>query len=220
MTLNFTAVLKYHELFLLGLRNTIAISAVAMILALVIGTLMAFCRISPFKVLRFTALSYIEAIRNTPVLIQVYFVYFGIGQFIRYKTVFWPSVVILAFFSGAFVAEIIRSGINSVPKGQKEAALSIGMDAFQVARHVVLPQAFRRILPALAGQLISLIKASSLVSLLAMEDLTFAAQRVGMTTFRVLESYMVVAVLYFLITSTLSQGIAFMERKLARSSRL
>lgn len=220
MTFNFTAVLAYRELFFLGLKNTILISLTAMIFALIIGTIAAFCRISHLRIPRYLAIFYIEIIRNTPILIQVYFMYFGIGQLIRYKTIFWPSVAILAFFSGSFVAEIIRSGINAVPNGQKDAAFSIGMSSIQVARYVVFPQALRRVLPALAGQLITLIKTSSLVSLLALEDLTYVAQRVSMMTFRVLESYIIVAVFYFIITSTLSQGIGLLERKLARSSKL
>lgn len=220
MILNFGVVWAYRYLFLKGLGNTLLVSSVAMIFALLIGTTFAFCRVSPFKILRFVAACYVETIRNTPLLVQVYLVYFGIGQLISYRTIFWPSVTILAFFSGAFVSEIIRSGINAVPGGQREAALSIGMSNFQVARHIVLPQAFRRILPALAGQLVALVKASSLVSILAMVDLTFAATKVSMVTFRVLESYIVAAALYFSITFVLSQAIGFMERRMTRSSRL
>lgn len=220
MILNFGAVWAYRYLFLKGLGNTLLVSSAAMIFALLIGTVFAFCRVSSFKPVRFMAACYVEVIRNTPLLVQVYLVYFGIGQFVKYRTVFWPSVAILAFFSGAFVSEIIRSGINAVPKGQREAALSIGMSNFQVARYIVLPQAFRRVLPALAGQLVALVKASSLVSILAMVDLTFAATKVSMVTFRVLESYIVAAALYFSITFVLSQAIGFMERRMARSSRL
>lgn len=220
MNLDFGAVWAYRYLFVKGLGNTLLISSVAMVFALAIGTAFAFCRVSRLRLLRLVAACYVETIRNTPLLVQVYLVYFGIGQFIEYRTVFWPSVTILAFFSGAFVSEIIRSGINSVPRGQREAALAVGMSSYQVARYIVLPQAFRRVLPALAGQLVALVKASSLVSVLAMVDLTFAATKVSMVTFRVLESYIAAAVLYFAITFTLSQAIALLERRMARSSRL
>ena len=220
MNLNFEAVWAYRMLFLEGLGNTLLISSAAMVLALIIGTGFAFCRTGSFWPLRLLGICYVEVIRNTPLLVQVYLVYFGIGQFVAYRTVFWPSVTILAFFSGAFVSEIIRSGINGVPRGQREAALSLGMSTLQVARCIVLPQAFRRILPALAGQLVALVKASSLVSVLALVDLTYAATKVSIVTFRVLESYVAAAVLYFAITFTLSQGIGFLERRMMRSSRL
>ncbi len=220
MMLDFGAVWAYRYLFIRGLGNTMLVSSVAMVFALLVGTIAALCRVSPRRGPRYAAIAYIESIRNTPLLVQVYLVYFGIGQFISYRTVFWPCVCILGFFSGAFVAEIIRSGVNAVPGGQKGAARSLGMRPLQVARYIVLPQAFRRILPALAGQLVTLVKASSLVSVLALMDITFAASKVSMVTFRVLESYIVAAAMYFAITITLSQAISFMERRLARSSRI
>lgn len=219
MDLHFVGLWRYRQVFLHGIEVTMLVSSAAIVIAIVFGTLAAVMRLSGNRIASMAARFYIETVRNTPILIQLYVIYFGIGYYVQYKTDFWPGVMTLAVFSGAFVAEIIRSGIQAVPHGQVEAALSVGMDRLQVLRYVVLPQAFRKILPPLAGQFIMLIKDSSLVSLLALSDLTFAAKKVSLTTFRIFESYIIAAALYFTISAVLSHGISILERKVARSAR-
>ena len=127
------------------------------------------------------------------------------------------SVAALSFFSGAYITEIIRAGIQSVHKGQREAALSLGMTETQVMVLVVLPQAIRRILPPLAGQFISLIKDSSLVSVIAVTDLTYVAKNIVTTTFRAFEVWLAISVFYFALTFALSQAVRVLEKRLAKS---
>ena len=154
-----------------GLWTTMWISAVASVLALVIGLLTGLCRISSNLTLRGLAAIYVEFIRGTPLLVQIFIAYFFIGTVFNLNRNV-AGVGALAIFAGAYVAEIVRAGIQSIPRGQMEAARSLGMSAFQAMLYIILPQALKRILPPLAGQFISLIKDSSLVSVIAITDLT------------------------------------------------
>jgi len=217
--LDWSVLWRYRAVFLHGLKITLHVSVVAIVLATIIGTLVGLCRLSRNKLISGLAYVYIEIIRNTPLLVQLFVIYFGIGQFIHYKTEFWPATVGLAIFAGSYVAEIVRAGIQSVARGQMEAALSLGMDYRQAMRYVVLPQAFRRILPPLTGQFISLIKDSSLVSFLALTDITHAARKVTASTFQAFVVYVGAAFLYFILTASLSQLAGLVERKVARSAR-
>ncbi len=213
------SVLPYMELFLAGMRNTLIISFQALILAFVIGILAGAMRVSRVKLVSGLATAYVEAIRNTPLLIQLVIFYFGLGPlFGRSQTI--PLVLGLGVFTGAYVAEIVRAGIQSVARGQQEAALSVGMTGFQAMTLIILPQAIRRILPALAGQFISLIKDSSLVSVFGYAELTHAANRVSAATFRTLAPNVFVAVIYFIIAYGLSLGVTYIEKRTARSGQV
>lgn len=159
---------------------------------------------------------YVEFIRGTPLLVQIFIAYFFLG------TVFNLSrnvcgVGALALFAGAYVAEIVRAGVQSIPKGQMEASRSLGMTAFQAMKDIILPQAFKKILPPLSGQFISLIKDSSLVSVIAITDLTKSGREIITSTFATFEVWLVVAAMYLLVTSALSQLVFYMERRLAVS---
>jgi polar amino acid transport system permease protein len=199
-----------------GLWTTIWLSAAASILALPIGLLTGLARISKNYTLQKLASIYIEIIRGTPLLVQIFIAYFFIG------TVFHLSrnaagIGALAIFAGAYVAEIVRAGIQSIPKGQTEAARSLGMNKFQNMVYIVLPQAFKRILPPLSGQFISLIKDSSLVSVIAITDLTKSGREIITSTFAPFEIWLTVAAMYLIVTSILSQLAFYMERRLAAS---
>jgi len=139
-------------------------------------------------------------------------IYFGLGKFFRLGA-FWAAVVGLAVFSGAFIAEIVRAGIQAVPKGQMEAARSSGMSYYQAMRLIVLPQAFRKVLPPMASQFIILIKDSSLVSTISAADLTLNARNIVAYNFRSFEIWTAVAFLYFAMTFSLSLVIRYFERK-------
>ncbi len=199
-----------------GVWVTIWISFVAGALGLVIGLVTGLCRISRNPTLRGIAVGYIELIRGTPLLVQIFIFYFFIGTVLDLSREV-AGVAALALFTGAYVAEIVRAGIQSVPRGQSEAARSLGMGAAQTMRWIVLPQAFKRTLPPLAGQFISLVKDSSLVSVIAITDLTKAGREVITATFATFEIWFTVALLYLLITSALSQLVFWMERRFARS---
>lgn len=201
---------------MLGLWTTLWLSAISSFFALILGLLTGLARISKNITLRGLASIYVECIRGTPLLVQIFIAYFFLG------TVFNLSrnvcgIGALALFAGAYVAEIVRAGIQSIPKGQMEASRSLGMSAFQTMKDVILPQAFKKILPPLSGQFISLIKDSSLVSVIAITDLTKSGREIITSTFATFEVWIVVAAMYLLVTSVLSQLVYYMERRLAIS---
>jgi len=201
---------------MLGLWTTLWLSAISSFFALILGLLTGLARISKNITLRGLSSIYVECIRGTPLLVQIFIAYFFLG------TVFNLSrnvcgIGALALFAGAYVAEIVRAGIQSIPKGQMEASRSLGMTAFQTMKDVILPQAFKKILPPLSGQFISLIKDSSLVSVIAITDLTKSGREIITSTFATFEVWIVVAAMYLLVTSVLSQLVYYMERRLAIS---
>ncbi len=199
-----------------GLGVTLWISAVSSIIGLAIGLFTGLCRLSRNLTLRQLSILYIEIIRGTPLLVQIFIVYFFFGTVLNIDRMA-AGIAALSIFAGAYVAEIIRAGIQSIPKGQMEAARSLGMNTPQAMIHIILPQAFKRTLPPLAGQFISLIKDSSLVSVIAITDLTKAGREVITSTFATFEIWFVVAFLYLTLTSILSQVIAWVERRFAVS---
>lgn len=201
---------------LAGLWTTLWISAVASIFGMIIGLVTGLCRVSNNPTLRSLSITYIELIRGTPLLVQIFIFYFFLGTVLDISRIV-AGVSALAIFAGAYVAEIIRAGIQSIPKGQMEAARSLGMNVPQAMVYIILPQAFKRTLPPLAGQFISLIKDSSLVSIIAITDLTKSGREVITSTFATFEIWFVVAFLYLMLTSVLSQVIAWVERRLAVS---
>lgn len=213
------SIVEYLPTFLIGVQNTLWISLQALVLAFVIGIVTGILRVSRSCLLNGLAKSYVEVIRNTPLLVQLIIFYFGLGPLFN-NSMTIPLVLGLGIFTGAYVAEIVRAGIQSVARGQMEAALSVGMTYMQAMGLVILPQAIRRILPALAGQFISLIKDSSLVSVFGFAELTHAASRVTAATFRALVPNIFVAALYFVIAYSLSQVVTVIERRTARSGQI
>jgi len=200
----------------MGLLMTLWLSAAASFFGLIIGLVTGLCRVSRNETLRWLSTIYVELIRGTPLLVQIFIFYFFLGTVLDISRIV-AGISALAIFAGAYVAEIIRAGIQSIPKGQTEAARSLGMNAMQNMIHIVLPQAFKRVLPPLAGQFISLIKDSSLVSVIAITDLTKSGREVITSTFATFEIWFTVALLYLMLTSVLSQLIAWVERRLAVS---
>jgi polar amino acid transport system permease protein len=199
-----------------GLWVTIWISFVSGFFGLIIGLITGLCRISKNPTLRGLSVLYIELIRGTPLLVQIFIFYFFIGTVLHLDRIV-AGVGALSLFVGAYTAEIIRAGIQSIPKGQSEAARSLGMSAAETMIHIVLPQAFKRVLPPLAGQFISLIKDSSLVSVIAITDLTKSGREIITSSFATFEIWFTVALLYLVVTSVLSQLLFWLERRFARS---
>jgi polar amino acid transport system permease protein len=196
-----------------GLLLTLRISSWSLVLAFLFGLTSALLRMSNSLVGRIVARSYLELIRNTPLLVQLFFLYFvvapvlGIGRFTS-------AVLALSLFEGAYASEIFRAGIASISKGQWEAAYSLGLSTFHSYRHIVLPQAMRRILPPLTSQAVSLIKDSALVSTVAIYDLTMQGQVIISETFLTFEIWFTVAALYLSITIALSAAVNVMEHRL------
>jgi len=199
-----------------GLLITFRIAGVSLILAFIFGLVTAVFRLSSSIVARALGRGYVELIRNTPLLVQIFFMYFVLSPILGISP-FASAVLALSLFEGSYAAEIMRSGIVSIERGQWEAAYSSGLSAFEVYRHVILPQAFRRVLPPLTSQAISLIKDSSLVSTIAIYDLTMQGQKIVSETFLAFEIWFTVAAIYLVITISLSFVVGMMESRMKLS---
>ena len=199
-----------------GLLMTIKLSLISLFFAVIIGLVAALMRISTNPLSRNFAFLYVEIIRGTPLLVQIFIVYFFLGTIFDLDR-FTAGIAALSVFTGAYIAEIIRSGIQSIPPGQMEAARSLGMSYPKAMTYVILPQAFKRTLPPMAGQLINLVKDSSLVSVISITDLTKAGREVVAGSFATFEVWFTVAALYLVLTSTLSFGVQRIEKRLATS---
>jgi len=211
-------------ILLQGLWLTLEVSVLAVFLGIIIGLFTGLARISKNPALRWTAITYIELIRGSPLLVQIFIWYFVLGtmfntlmakQGMGQLSPLWYGVAALAVFAGAYVAEIVRAGIQSIHRGQMEAARSLGMTYPQSMRHIILPQAFRRILPPLAGQFISLIKDSSLLGIIAVRELTKATREVVTTSLQPFELWFICALLYLVLTFALSMFVQYLERRTA-----
>ena len=195
-----------------GLVVTLKVSAVSLVLSSLLGLTTAVCRLSRSFAARAVARAYLELIRNTPLLVQLFFIYFVLSPIFDISA-FTSAVLALSLFEGAYASEIFRAGIVSIHKGQWEAAFSIGLNTYQTYRLIVLPQAIRRILPPLTSQAVSLIKDSALVSTIAIYDLTMRGQEIIAETFLVFEIWFTVAAIYLTVTLALSLTVFFMEKK-------
>lgn len=211
-------------ILLQGLGTTLKASIYAIAFGILLGLLGGIARISPNPALKWSAITYVEMVRGSPLLVQLLIWYFVIGTMLNtilanYKlgqiSAMGYGIAALSFFAGAYVTEIVRAGIQSIHRGQIEASRSLGMSYAQAMRHVILPQAMRRILPPLAGQFISLIKDSSLLGVIAVRELTKATREVVTTSLQAFELYFVCAILYLVLTFTLSMLTQYLERRLA-----
>lgn len=194
-----------------GLLVTLDITWKALLVSLVLGLATALLRLSSSMVGRGLARTYLEVIRNTPLLVQLYIFYFVMAPVFSLDR-FVVGVLALGLFEGAYMSEIIRAGILAVHKGQWEASRTLGLSTFQTYRWVILPQAFRLVLPPLASQAISLIKASAMVSVIAIFDLTNEGRDIIAETFMTFEIWLTVAALYFAVTLILTALVALLER--------
>ena len=220
MTYKFQFDVVWNNLgFLLaGIQLTLLVTAAALTGSLVLGLIVALGRMSKRPWLRIPATAYIEVFRNTPALIQLMWVYYCLPILIGIDIAAAPSATLALGVNGAaYVAEIIRGGIQSIDRGQVEAARTLGLSHFQTMRKVVLPQAFRRMIPPFVNESVSLLKFSSLVSVLGVADLTYQAQVLSTTTFRPIEIFTFIAIVYFVLCTALSFLANRLEIRLARS---
>ena len=196
-----------------GLVITIEISLYSMLLTMVLGLLTALLRMSNSLSGQVLARVYLETIRNTPMLVQIYVFYFVIAPVLGIDR-FWTGVLCLGLFEGSFASEIIRAGINSVPRGQWEAASSVGLSRFSSYRYVVLPQAIPLMLPPMTGVLINLIKHSAIVSVIAVFELTTEGRNIIADTYMAFEVWLTVAGIYLVLTVSLSIFVGYLESRL------
>ncbi len=208
-----------------GLLVTLKVSAIAIVFGIMFGLFTGLARISQNPALRLSAITYIELIRGTPLLVQIFIWYFVLGTLVnnmlaRYDISqippLWFGIASLAIFAGAYVAEIVRAGIQSVHRGQMEAARSLGMSKYYAMKHIILPQAFRRILPPLAGQFISMIKDSSLLGVIAIRELTKGTREAVSTSLQPFELWFLCALLYLLLTFAFSMFVQYLEKKMVQ----
>ena len=209
-------IIKYWPLFLEGATTTVLLSFFSVIVGVGCGTLMALARLSSNKFLSKAAKVYIDIIRGTPLLVQLYLVYFGLATVLDLND-FVSGVIAVSVNTTAYIAEIIRSGIQSVDKGQMEAARSMGMPKRMAMRQIILPQAMKNILPAIGNEFATLIKETSIVSLIGIHDLMYSSDTVRGATFTVFIPLLMTAFLYFVMTTTIAFFMDTLERKLQAS---
>lgn len=210
---DFTVIWTYRIKYLRGFLMTLSISFFSLILSLIIAMSCALALEGRFLFTRYLARAYVEGIRGTPFLVQINFTYFIIATALGVSNKFLLAVVILSFFAGAYITEIIRGGIQSIPESQWMTAKSLGLTKMQTYRYIVLPQVIKRILPSLAGQMSSLVKDSSLLSIIAVSEFVMNGSEVEAITFRTFESLSFIAVGYLVITIPISLLSKWLERK-------
>jgi len=208
---NWTVIWRYRVQFIAGWWMTLGISIASLMLSTLIGLCFALAARSRFLPLRALSRIYVSLVRGTPLLVQILVFFYVIAHAIQLENRLVAGVLTLSLFSGAYIAEVIRGGIDGVGKSQRESALAIGLTAAQMYRYVVLPQALRQILPALAGQFVSLVKDSSLLSIISIDEFTLRAQEVNSATFSTLECYLPLAAGYLLITIPIAAAARHLE---------
>ena len=211
---NFRIIWEYMPLFMEGLRTTFLISIVSIVLALLAGIIACGCRLSPWKWLRGLAIVYIESIRSTPLLVQIYFFYFGLPTLGLRVPEIETGIIALMLNSGAYIAEIVRAGITSVPGGQIEAGVASGLSYLQRMRFIILPQALGVTVPPLLGQAIVLVKDSALLSLISVAELTRAGQTMTSERFMPSEAFFTVAFFYLCIYFVLKSLATWSQKRL------
>jgi len=205
----------YRHVFWQGWLTTVMVAIAALMLSSLLGILIVMARRSSLSWLRSIALFLVEVIRGTPLLVQILFFFYVVAHGIGLDNRFLAGVFILSLFSSAYIAEMIRGGIETIPLSQWESAKILGLTRLQTYRYVILPQVLRQLSPALTGQLASLIKDSSLLSIIGIKEFTMAAQQVNAATYCTLESYFPLACGYLLLTLPLSIGSRLLEKRLA-----
>jgi len=214
MTFDMNLVVNSFPLLLIGAGVTIQITVLSTAIGFVIGLIVGVARISNLRVLRMLSEVYVEFFRGTPLLVQIFLFYFALpvitGQRID---PFIAAISACGINSGAYVAEIFRAGIQSVDDGQMEAGRSLGMTWLQTMRYIIVPQAFKRVIPPLGNEFIAMLKDSSLVSVIGFEELTRRGQLIIAKTYGSFEIWMSVAVIYLVMTLTISRFVAYLERR-------
>ena len=210
-----------------GAPVTLLICLVAVIAGLVIGLLVAIAKMSKIKVLRAIATVYVDVLRGTPLLVQVLILAYGVPQVIaaitgtgfNWGNFIWVGFIACGINSSAYMAEIIRSGLQAIDKGQTEAARSLGMSSFQTMRYIIIPQAFKIIVPAMGNEFITLIKETSILSVVGIRDITRMGTLWASQSFLSFQAYIGVAVVYLFMTLTLSRVVAYIERRMGQGDR-
>jgi len=210
---DFALIVQSIPFLLRGAVYTVQVSVLAIVFGLALGWLLGLAAVSGVPALSAVSWGYVQFIRGTPLLIQIFLIYFGLPAVGINLPAFWSGVIALGLNSGGFQAEIVRAGIESIDRGQTEAARSIGMSRFKTLVFILVPQTIRRVLPPVTNELITLTKSSSLLSAIAALELTHAGQLIIARTFAPFEIYAAVAVIYLALVAVLSRGSALLEKR-------
>ena len=220
MSFDFSLIWNSLPLLLAGAGVTIEITAIAVGLGFIFGLITSVCRLSDVKILQVIAVCYVNIIRGTPMLVQIFLIYFALPMVIGQRiNPFVAAVAACSINSGAYVSEIFRAGIQSVDKGQMEAGRSLGLSWMQTMRYVILPQAFKHVIPPLGNEFISMTKETSLVSVIGFEELTRRGQLIIAKTYGSFEIWLTVAVIYLVMTLTIVRLVSYLERRFATDDR-
>ena len=220
MSFDFSLIWNSLPLLLAGAGVTIEITAIAVGLGFIFGLITSVCRLSGVKVLQVIAVCYVNIIRGTPMLVQIFLMYFALPMVIGERiNPFVAAVAACSINSGAYVSEIFRAGIQSVDKGQMEAGRSLGLSWMQTMRYVILPQAFKHVIPPLGNEFISMTKETSLVSVIGFEELTRRGQLIIAKTYGSFEIWLTVAAIYLVMTLTIARLVSYLERRFATDDR-
>ncbi|OOM76353.1 arginine transport system permease protein ArtQ [Clostridium puniceum] len=216
--MNFSFLGKYSEYYIKGTEITIVLAFFAVLFGTLLGLALTLLRRSKIKPISYIATAYVEFVRGTPLLVQIYIIYIGLPKLIGIDMPdMTVGAVALALNSGAYISEIIRAGIDAVDKGQMEAARSLGMSQRLAMFEIIIPQAFKNILPALGNEFVSIIKESSMVSVIGVAELMYNAGIVRSNTALGLEPIIVAAIVYFILTFTLTRILGYVERRMKAS---
>lgn len=223
--MDFSVLSGYYGVFIQGAKTTIIISLVSLVIGFVLGLLICLMKMSKIKILRWPASAYVQILRGTPLFVQIFIIYFGLPQLgIQFPDIgpfssdFVSGAFALSINSSAYIAEIFRSGIQAVDKGQMEASRSLGLGYVDAMRYVIVPQAVKNVLPALANEFITLVKESSIISVIGVQELMFKAGIVRTSLYRPFEPYIMAAIMYLVMTTILSLLVGLLEKKLAQSN--
>lgn len=215
--MDFSFLSKYYMFFLTGTKNTVLLSVCSVFIGVILGLFVSLMKLSKNKVLNIISSVYIEFLRGTPILVQIFIVYYGLPRLGLDMPPFVSGVIALSINSSAYVAEIVRAGIQAVDKGQMEAARSLGMSHNMAMRYIIIPQGLKNILPALGNEFIVLIKESSIVMVVGIADVMYNTNIVRGNTYQPFEPLMIAALIYFVLTFTLSKFMNKIERGMAVS---
>jgi aspartate/glutamate/glutamine transport system permease protein len=215
--LDFSIIVDHWDMYMQGFGHTVKASLLALLGSLLIGIVIAVFRIAPVRPLNWFGAAYVEFIRNIPLILVVFVFFFGFPALGVRLDSFTAGTLGLTVYTAAFIAEVIRAGILSVPKGQMEAARSSGLTYLQTMRYIILPQAIKIVIPPLGNQFINLVKNSSILGVIAGLDLMYFGDLISSETFVTFDVYIFVAMFYLVLTVPLSLGVGFLERRLARS---
>lgn len=209
-----TILTTYSDVLITGFLNTLYSSIIALFFSLIIGTLMAILQLSKNKLINILANSYVEFFKNIPLLIIVMFFYVVVPLYWFSITGFTAGTIGLTIYTSAFIAETVRAGIMSVPKGQTEAGLSTGLTQNETMRYIVLPQAFKIVIPPLGNQFINLVKNSSVLAIVTGLDLMYQGDLIASETFNTFDTYILIGLIYLIITLPLTYLMSYIERRL------